>query len=280
MKALYAGPFCGEFGHEIQIWQAYLRGINKDYDYIVVCGPPGHFGMYSDFADRYVPFKCDTTHANMWMNDSVEDEAIKYFKESFDESSLNADWITPRSVWKKYVGVSKSALITSIEPREFIKYQGVGEGYDILYHARHRTDWDSGFRNWKEGDCRLLLRGFPDKRIGCVGLKGSAHHVEGTDDLRDIPLAELIPIMANSKIFVAPISGPCHLATLCGLPQVTWATKKEHAERVLYKWNPFDTKVEVIIADDEVWKNRTPWTPPVIEIENNIRRLIDVEVPV
>ena len=156
----------------------------------------------------------------------------------------------------------------------------VGESYDILYHARLRMDWDSGFRNWPGDKCSELLDRFKNKHIGCIGLKGSALHVEGTDDLRDIPLAQLIGIMSNSKVFVGPISGPCHLATLCGLPQATWATKAEHAQRVLNKWNPFGIEVKVITADDKVWKDRMPWTPAVQEIEDNIRSLLDVKVSV
>ena len=280
MKALYAGPWIGEFGHEIMVWQAYLRGIAKNYDYIVICGPKGHFGMYSDFADRYIEFECDPAHANMWMNDTIEVQAIKYFEEAvgMDENILNAEWVTPRSLWSQYTGIDKSSLIISIGPREFKKYDGKGIGYDILYHARDRMDWDSGFRNWSSADCARLLDLFHGKRIGCVGLSKSAHHLIGTDDLRGLPLAQLTSIMSHSGVFVGPVSGPCHLATLCGLPQATWATKAEHTQRVKDKWNPFGTKTEVITADDAVWKNRTPYTPPVNEIEKNIRRLLDVEV--
>jgi len=274
MKALYAGPWIGEFGHEIMIWQAYLRGIASNYEHITVCGPPGHFGMYEDFAHHYISFQCDKNHSNMWMNDDVEKDAMAFMQS--DENILNANWITPRSVWSKYVGVDKAKLIISIQPRKFVQYAGEAKDYDILYHARFRNDWDSGFRNWPEDKCRWLLSRFPDAKIGCVGLSGSAHYCGG-DDLRDIPLEQLTAIMSKSKVFVGPISGPCHLATLCGLPQTTWATKAEHAERVLNKWNPFNTEVKVTTADDSVWKNRTPYTPSADEIEENIRSLFNVE---
>ncbi len=284
MKALYAGPWVGEFGHEIMIWQAYLRGIADRYEHITVCGPPGHFGMYGDFAQKYINFKCDTTYANMWMNDEVEKKVIEYFHDAVgeNENALNADWITPRSVWEQYVGFNKAKLITAIQPRAFIPFGNTDDytKYDILYHARHRTDWDSDFRNWTEEQCKELLNKFPNKRIGCVGLSHSALHIEGTEDLRNISLKELTNIMATSRCFVGPISGPTHLATLCGLPQATWATKQEHANRVQNTWNPFKTKVNVITADDSVWKNRTAWTPPTEDIEQNIRSLLNEQVAV
>ncbi len=286
MKALYAGPWIGEFGHEIMIWQAHLRGISDRYDHITVCGPQGHFGMYEDFAQKYIDFKCDTTYANMWMNDKVEKEAIEYFHDAMGENEnvLNADWITPRSVWEQYVGFDKAKLITAIQPRAFIQFGYASYlnmlQFDILYHARYRTDWDSGFRNWPKDKCGKLLKQFPEKRIGCVGLNDSALHIEGTEDLRGMALSNLVNVMANSKVFVGPISGPTHLATLCGLPQVTWATKQEHADRVINKWNPFKTKVSVITADGSVWKNRTSWTPSTEEIEQNIRSLLNEQVAV
>lgn len=264
-------------GHEVMIWQAYLRGIAPKYDYITVCGPTGHMGMYDDFADKYITLNCDTTYANMWMNDEFEQWANKTFREMFAEyeGAKGADWITPRAVWSRCVGMDKAKLITSINPREFRKYEPSDEKYDILYHARYRTDWDSGFRNWPVHQCTDLLSRFLDMKVGCVGLLPSATRVSGTDDLRGLSLLDLTGLMANARVFVGPISGPCHLATLCGLPQATWATKAEHADRVNNTWNPFSTATKVITADDSVWKNRTPWTPETKEIEHNIRKLLN-----
>ena len=262
-------------------WQGYVRAKAPEYDQVVVCGPSGHQGMY-EFADRYISYDAPTLKANMWMNQPVVDDAMEQFSfyvgsHEFSNNG-NVEWINPQRVWDELVAMNKGVLVTALQPQKFKRFGGgtSSGGYDILYHARNRDDWDSSYRNWYADDCRKVLDKFPDKKIGCVGRKGRAFHRDGTDDLRDIPLSELTEIMANAKVLVGPISGPVHLATLCGLPQMTWAVKAEHVERVKNKWNPFNTKVGVICSpDDSVWHNRTKWTPPSDDIVDGIKELLE-----
>lgn len=270
---LYAGPFCGEFGWEIMTWQAHLRAIAPDYDEVIVCCPPNHTALYADFASTFVEYDPTTVKANMWMNEVHDDHALRFFKAMIkgeNEFSFNGDgrWMTPAEVWRPFLNKPKWEQLIAIKPQKFIEFgEKVAHSYcDIIIHARNRDDWDSGFRNWGHDHCKEFVDAMPDASIACIGTKDYALHIERTVDLRDKPLWELFNIMRNSKVFIGPISGPTHLATLCGLPQVTWATKEEHKDRIEKKWNPFDTPTSVFVSDDRVWRERINWHPPVEEI--------------
>lgn len=281
MKKLFAGPFCGEFGWEVMTWQSYLRGISSQYDYIVVCAPTGHEVLYSDFCDKYVPYDAPTLKADMWRNVSHDAKGLEYFKDMFALDESNATWLTPDDVWRPLFDKPKWEKLIGLEPRKFVRFGDYnhGDGYDIVYHARHRDDWDSGFRDWNRNDCSEFLDGMETKSVACIGRTGRSYYCGG-DDLRDIPLSELAGVLSASKVLIGPISGPVHFGTLCGIRQVTWATKPEHGERVIDVWNPFNVKVDCICADDSVWRDRTAWVPDMSELITLTNKVLNVKVSV
>lgn len=288
MKKLYAGPWVGELGWECMAWNGYLRAIAKDYDEITICGPTGHDGLYADFMTNYVSYDAPTVKANMWMNSpEIMTDAEMYFQAWFGVHEFgDITRINPQTVWGDLVRLPKRDLVTALKPQKFIRLgsEGSRKGFDIVYHARNRDDWDSGFRNWQQIDCDRVLRSFVDAgfRIACIGKKDMANYVSGTTDLRDISLSSLADVLANSKVLVGPISGPIHFGALCGIDHVTWAVKTEHEQRIRSKWNPFNPRIECITADDKVWKERIPWTPDVKQIATAIKGILDgkTKIPV
>ena len=90
--------------------------------------------------------------------------------------------------------------------------------------------------------------------------------MEGTDDIRDIPVKELCRHMAGCKVVIGPCTGAMHLASYCNSNIVVWADKgrytwgqslRKRFEDIL---NPFGNKVSIIDEYD--------WTPPPEEIIN------------
>lgn len=278
---LYAGPFCGEFGWELMTWQGHLRAIADQYDEVVVCCPPNHEALYTDFANAYVNYDPSTVKANMWHNEAHDDDALKFFKAMVagdNEFRRNGDgmWLTPADVWRPYLDIPKWNQLIAIKPQKYIQFgDELAHIYcDIILHVRNRNDWDSGFRNWSYDHAKQFVDMLPNASITCIGTKEHALHIERTVDKRDIPLCELFHILRNSKVFVGPISGPTHLATLCGLPQVTWATKQEHKDRIERKWNPFNTPTSVFCSDDRIWRERINWHPEVSEVVKEVERFL------
>lgn len=278
MKMLFAGPWVAEMGWEVMAWQAHVRSLAQDYDKVIVAGPSGHEGMY-EYAYRYVPIDVDTTKANMWLNEPHQEDAFDLFqiKVGTDPAVANGDWLTPWDLWEKNRIGRKEEFVTALSPQEFIPFgkKFDSRSYDIVYHARFRDDWDSGFRNWTYEHCAEVMAQFPTLKIAAIGKYDRALHVPNTKDLRNIPLSELADVLHSSRCLIGPISGPVHFGVLTGVPQLTWATKWEHKERTTKKWNPLNSPIRCITADNLIWKDRIPWTPKVEEIVSGIKDILN-----
>lgn len=277
-KHLVAGPFIGEFGWELFCWQGYLRRIAQHYSKVpVVFCRTGHEFLYEDFADVqfFNPVKEET---DMWKNSAVV-ECRNNFRGIRDYFNIDdtCDYISFDSFKSRWWDTECYA-----DSQDLIKFTGkpMQQGYDILLIIRDTEKCNTGFRNWPLNDanafaCDMQELGYT---IACVGKKQSASTLSGVDDLRDIPLYELAGIMSNSKVLVGPQCGVTHFATLCGLPQVAWQTKKEHAMRMISssKWNPFAVKTKTICSPcDNFWTKRKMWLPSEATIIYNTNEILN-----
>ena len=112
--------------------------------------------------------------------------------------------------------------------------------YDVLIHPRkriHNRPWD----NWETEKWNELLSNNLG-RVGMIGLKNQTFNIEGIDDLRSLPLKETCDYLRSSSLIIGPSSGPMHLATLCGCPQVVWSDRPNTLLRYEKTWNPFNVK--------------------------------------
>ncbi len=107
---------------------------------------------------------------------------------------------------------------------------------------------------------------FKTLRMASIGSQDASMHIDNTEDLRGIAMGRLMDIMASSQMFVGGSSGPAHLASLCGLPHITWGTKIIE-NRYLSSWNPFHTPVIF----------RPYWHPTVDEIEKLVRIFMGIK---
>ena len=73
-------------------------------------------------------------------------------------------------------------------------------------------------------------------------------------DLRGRPIEQTCGLLRKAKVVVGPSSGPLHLASLTGCPQVVWTSNpKQNYSRYKYCWNPFYTDVEMIENDSPTY---------------------------
>lgn len=263
MADLFAGPWVGEFGWELFCWQGYLRKIAPQFDQVIVCGRSGHEVLYGDFCDQYVTYevseKADLA-GPLCRDFEYNDVHLKYIKnykawqraqhpEDTDIVDLlpadfgrEAIWIPPQSFLVPYTTRMK---LPGFEGQEFRLY-GEAEkslAYDIIIHARAVESENARKveRNWAHHKWRELLEKFSGLRVGSIGSVGGAWAFDKTEDLRGIPLAQLVNVLRSSKCIIGPSSGPMHLAALCDCPQVVWSTD-QNIGRYTVDWNPFKTK--------------------------------------
>ena len=260
-KILLAGPWVGEFGWELFCWQGFIRKLSKKYDKTIVIGRPTNEYLYKDFCDEYIKFDPESFNTDAWNchNAKNANHVIKTIKHT-DYISGHFDigmrytqngvidtkgWFFNKQLYHKYETITKE------------------DGYDVIFHCRNKKT--GGERNWEKTQWEELYRLLDDDiKIACVG-NNESFYIDGTKDLRNIDLNDLITTMNNSKLIVGPSSGPMHLASLCGLKHLVWSTEYN---RVRYEkdWNPFNT--ETIIYSEEGW-NPNP---------NNIKEIIKKEI--
>lgn len=237
---LFAGPWVGEFGHELFSWQALLRAKAREYATVIVASRKGHNVLYRDYADSYADFESNAEHCNYATNSKVNIGCYN-ISETFSLPS-DCDIILPtHRLQCKPV---------------YVMYGNVGahEGYDIVLHVRHICGNSKSQRNWPVDRWEQLVSKpmLKTKRMCCVGRSTGAMCLDGLADERDIPLSELADILANSRLIIGPSSGPMHFASLCGCTHVVWTQASHVQDRYLRAWNPFGIKAVVLCKEDVI----------------------------
>ena len=219
MKTLIAGPWVGEFGWELFAWHGYVRALSKNFEKTVVISRNNSESLYTDFADEFFSF-----------------DALGGLPDAFFMHNVSIEQCLKTAIREYNIPLTKDT--TLLVPRP----------YDVIFHVRRRElrkedNWSA--ENW------LKLRELLGKyKVACIGTSKESGWIEGTDDLRDIPLGELTTVLRNAGCGFGPSSGPMHLMSLCGLPHVVWSIV-QNKRRYEENWNPLDTKV--LFLSDHEW---------------------------
>lgn len=253
---LFAGPWVGEFGWELMMWQALVRSQAHKYDEVVVSSRPGNEYLYSDFRTEYIPHDIvGNTDCDFCNGRSYANKAEPWRKKGYQV-------LTPyRFPWYK-------GDLSTYNSQKFIKFGKVDEevSYDIVIHARDTGKCGTSFRNWSRAKWTKLLSKFPDAKVCAIGSKDAAWCPDNIQDYRGVSLETASNILASSKCIVGPSSGPMHLASLCGCTHVVLTDKCNRA-RYTKLWNPHNTKSIVI--------DQQGWDPSVELVYTNICEVLN-----
>ena len=270
-KTFWCGPWIGEFGWELFHWQAYIRGMSRISENLIVMGPPHHSFLYKDFAKFYLPYTppygleaiChsvklgDNAQANQIYNLLQSVINTNYMKLPCTSLYRSNDMADPYALlvgpWSDH---KDGTLLAYDEPvvnsafgllyPEYVMYgnpESIAD-YDYILQIRNRKH-NTG-HNWDLMSATQVAQYLADEgqKVGFVGtLKDSLTLPNLGDDLRGMPLEEEANIYRNCKAIIGPSSGPLHFASLCGCDQITWSHNPTDLEAHETKWNPFKTKV-------------------------------------
>jgi hypothetical protein len=244
MTTLIAGPWVGEFGWELFAWQAYLRSMSVFFDKTVIISRTKSKSLYDDFCDEFISFDKVTGLSDSFFmyNFDFKKEAIKILKDS-NISLKDITLLMPRRIgippYTHYKDLVKIGEYP-IKPNYIRFGQPEEKKIDYIFHIRNRKLREKD--NWSIDNWLTLREIFKTKKIACVGTTKESGWIEGTEDLRDIPLNDLFNTFYNAKCAFGPSSGPMHLASLCGCPHVVWS-RKENLSRYTDTWNPLETPI-------------------------------------
>ena len=253
MKTLIAGPWVGEFGWELFAWHGYVRALSKNCENTVVISRNNSESLYTDFADEFFSFDAlgGLPDAFFMHNVSIEQCLKTAIREYNIPLTKDTTLLVPRRIGiPPHTHYSQHVLLGEnlLQPLYVQLGHEKTRTYDVIFHVRRRElrkedNWSA--ENW------LKLRELLGKyKVACIGTSKESGWIEGTDDLRDIPLGELTTVLRNAGCGFGRSSGPMHLMSLCGLPHVVWSIV-QNKRRYEENWNPLDTKV--LFLSDHEW---------------------------
>lgn len=264
MKTLVVGPWPGEFGHEIGVWQANARERARKYDRVIVGCVKTSEALYQDFADEFWNIPSDHNTSGLGRCDQSHHKIIQSFAKTVQKEG--ADWMKPERLSPCPAGFKRFGSV-----RDWLKF-------DVVIHAREMV------KGTKGGDRRRCWRLESWDRLGwtleslglktaCIGLPEVAVRIPLASDFRGCPLDLTMDLLRSSRCLVGPSSGPIHLGILCECPVVVWTdtnhrsgyTGRTNVDHLLLDWNPFDTPVKIIHG----------WNPDVSDILNKIEAVHD-----
>jgi len=215
---LFAGPWIGEFGHELAQWAPFVRARSRGCGRTVVAAPDRDAYLYKDFADEFIGIEGVRGHA-IWQGLS---SPSKETAARISAARASADAVLdPRAEWKGIAAAPKEhrLLGDAADPR-----------FDVVCFFRPpkplcKGRGDPDRKSWPEQEaCGLvrLLRG-SGLAAACAGGADNRAYDEASD-LRGIDLGLLCGVLRGAKCAVGPSSGPLHLAAASNCPQVTWCS--------------------------------------------------------
>ena len=247
MKRLVAGPWVGEFGWELFLWNGYIRSMSLKFDETICIGRSSSFYIYKDFCDKYINFDARYFGSDMWKLDNLNFD--KNFLNNFIKMSKNDFILTPKKYFKGHpadISFLSPLNINGISTTpKYIKY-GKNSSHKkkkLVFHARARADVRKG-DNWDLKKWTFISKKYGKNfEIYSIGTKGASFFVPGTKDFRDRNLESVCNLLSESLAIIGPSSGPMHLASLCSTSQIVWSGNLKNKVRYEKNWNPFFSKV-------------------------------------
>lgn len=251
MSRLIAGPWVGEFGWELFLWQVYVRSLSKYFNETICIGRSSSRYLYRDFCTKYIDFNKRTGPSNMWLMNNFNLDKFDISK--VVSISSKDKIIIPNRFFKGHPSSvcykdHQKFFGKNIKPK-YVRFGQNKASNSIIFHARNR----SAIRpedNWSLDNWKKLADLFGDKKIYSIGTKNSSIHIPGTEDFRDKDLNQVCNIVSSANLIIGPSSGPIHLASLCGTNQIVWSKKINNKIRYEKNWNPFFSKVKFLLEQN------------------------------
>jgi hypothetical protein len=245
-RVLIAGPYLGEFGHELMEWQAWVRAQVARYWEVHVITFPGREALYPgcQVHTHDVPLeKAGYRHGRFSpaeLKQMAHAKARELGLKNYD--ILTAQHLCTR-YHQKYILPAKWELLR--------KDPVAGRYRDLAFHFRmvQKEGHDQG-RNYPLERCDEVAAAC--RKMGysicCIGHPRYSYCPEGVEDLRSEDLEASLNAISSARLLAGELSGPMHLAQLCGVPILIWADGQWRLDTCEY-WNVFHVPTYIVAND-------------------------------
>jgi hypothetical protein len=246
-RVLVAGPYVGEFGHELMDWQPWVRAQIARYDEVHVITYPGRDYLYPGCRVHYHDVALETAGYKHGRFRPAELAAMAR-KKAAELGLNNYDLMTALHVCTTY-------------HQRFVlpaRYELLGESpapqqiRDVAFHFRqvNKVGPDQT-RNYPLEYCDRVVEFCRARGLSyfCIGHPRYSYCPAGVEDRRTEDLAASVAAIRSARLLAGELSGPMHLAQLSGTPILIWAPgqwRLDNCER----WNVF--RVPTYIVTNEV----------------------------
>ena len=245
-RVLFAGPFAGEFGYELMQWQAFVRARRPHYEAVHVFTYPGRDYLYEGCHVHYHDIDLRTAgygYGRQSPHEARERAAAKAAALGLGEYDL----FDPMVLCTQY----HKRLFWRQEFRLFQETPRPGGIRDVAFHFRSIDKaGPDRTRNYQPELVRQLVEmgRAAGWRMVCIGHPDYSLCPEGVEDFRSLDLRETVSALCSVRLLAGELSGPMHLANLCGLPTAFFADGQWRIDNCL-GWNPFRVPLYVIAND-------------------------------
>jgi len=245
-RILVAGPYVGEFGHELMDWQAWVRAQVPRREVVHVITYPGRDYLYPGCKVHYHDVALETAGYKHGRFPPAELEAMARRKAA-ELGLADYDLMTPLHVCttyhQRYLLPSKFELLA--RPPAGARMADVA-----LHFRRILKAGPDQTRNYPVEMCDRVVSACRAAGLGifCIGHPRYAYCPDGVEDRRSEDLATSVAAICSARLLAGELSGPMHLAQLCGVPILIWADgqwRLDNCER----WNVFHVPTYIVAND-------------------------------
>lgn len=242
-KWLVAGPYTGELGWEMMVWQGYVRAIGRRYSKVLVISYPSSSVLYEN--STFVAHDKTLIESGFGLGAMSRRSNQELIRNCVRNrlASKEYDIFLPNDLNR----ITRRLLLRPIFVRLKAKRSDATK-FDIVFHFRDferpgdkRKSYPHAYAN------RLfMLCAQGGLTCVCIGHPDMSYCPEGCEDRRSLDMAVAIDVISNSHVIVGGSSSPMHLASLCAKPIVVWIGDGADIERYISYWNPHKSPVYVV----------------------------------
>jgi hypothetical protein len=243
---LVAGPYVGEFGHELMDWQPWVRAQIARHREVHVITYPGRDLLYPGCHVHYhdVP---------------LEKAGYRFGRLSPRQLADMAREKAASLGLKNYDLMTALHICTSYHRRFLLpaKFERLGQPpaaekiRDVAFHFRRvKKDGPDQTRNYPPELCDRVVAACRAAGLSffCVGHPRYAYCPEDVEDRRSEDLAASVAAVNSARLLAGELSGPMHLAQLCGVPILIWADGQWRLDDCAH-WNVFRVPTYIVAND-------------------------------
>lgn len=245
-RVLVAGPYVGEFGHELMDWQPWVRAQIGRYEQVHVITYPGRDYLYPG---------CQVHHHDI----PLEKAGYKHGRFTPAQLEAMAHKKAAELGLKNYDLMTALNICTSRHQRHLLpaKFELLGEPpapenvRDIAFHFRQvKKEGPDQTRNYPLELCDRVVEFCRAQKLNffCIGHPRYSYCPAGVEDRRTEDLAASVAAIRSARLVAGELSGPMHLAQLAGTPILIWAPgqwRLDNCER----WNIFQVPTYIVTND-------------------------------